>query len=359
LLITLNLRLRDIQTFRETVDPYTKLLAMIPNQVATIMANLSYKEGAPWYLDVRNELERYLMAISVRETGLAVMSVLISNKPKDSAASRRFNMEDALAERRRRGQLADAAVQRTIKGEDLVSTANAAAQAYAAANSSEAAALLASQIEGGDQLIQRDIEMRRLEAATGSQMRISPLDPQQPQLAPGYGGPDATPALNPGYTGPDSNSTTYTFTPTADAAGTSGQPGSSVTAPFPGQPAGFGEPSPITGQFRPDTGPIGSTPTTDGQIDQQRLGEEVQRLTDAGYTADIDQQRKTVAANRADGTLAIMFYLDADYPITAPSQIMVNRARSGWQGFQSRVAAQWTPANSLSEIAGEIGSAGA
>jgi hypothetical protein len=103
------------------------------------------------------------------------------------------------------------------------------------------------------------------------------------------------------------------------------------------------------------------TPAADGDIDPQRLDQEQQYLTAAGYSASVDPQRKTVTVTRDignGGTLAIMFYLDADYPITPPKQIMVNRLRSGWLAHRSAVAANWTPANWLSEIADEIASAG-
>jgi len=377
LILTINVRLRDMKTFREAEDPFSKLLAMIPNQVATIMAHLQYQDGVPWYLKVREELERYLMVYAVQQTGLQVTSVLIENKPKEDAASRRFNMEDKLAARRRDSRIAEVDVDAEVMKRQAAATAAAAATTGASS-----ADLWTVQAQGGETLIQSYTENRRTDAAAGllpGTVGITPMAPQQPQLPAGYAGPSSAPALPPGYAGPGMQSpNTYTPMPTAGAPGASGQygapsqSGGSMTAPFPGQPAGYGDPAPITGQYRTDMGPIGSTPAAptpvgmpmsapgaDGQIDPQRLDQEQQRLIAAGFTASADPQRKQVKADMPNGSLSIIFYLDADYPITAPTQIMVNRARNGWQNYQSAVAAHWTPASWLSQIANEIASAGA
>lgn len=372
--LTLNYRLRDIGVFLDTADPIDKLIGLVTNQVATLVAQLRFDPSQPWYLILRNDLEHYLVAISMQQTGLQVTGVLIASVPRDDALVTRLIRERTLATERRNREIADA----HNRGDIERLGAQAVADAASAVGANAADAWIARQ-QGGEALIDANVKIKAIEAAAGAQLGVTPVTPQQqqpPQLPAGnYNSPNTQPGASGWYGAPTPNSQFNPASPYGQSSPNNsyGSPAgpSNWQTPTPGASGGFGAPAAPT-QPRA-TPPFPSTPSqpitgqwhmASGQISQQRLSNEQQRLAGMGFEVEIEWQQSplklTARSGTSAGLLQIVFRLDQNYPQSAPSDVQVKRGSALWEAYPrpgqnpSPTLSHWSQASWLSDIAQEI-----
>ncbi len=206
-LFHLSYKLTDINVWFNTKDPMRDLRLLVTNHVTTLISTLPYDPQRPWYIVLRNELERYLQAVAATQTGLTVLNVLIAKEPTEDPRIIKVYRDRYLAAEAIRQKTA-----RAVNDGDILRTQAQAIKDAANIVGADAAPIFVAQQPGGDVVIDAAVKGQAIVAAVGQPVDpVAIHAPQQPaQLPPGsYTGPNAN--TNPGnysggYAGPGGSS---------------------------------------------------------------------------------------------------------------------------------------------------------